>query len=263
MAKLKTKEELLASFKKANKERKATLANRAGFDTPEEYLDHLLQGVKREALTKKKVTIHNVNILDTSASMGQLMASKLANAIKGIKNEQEELSRDQEVEYTHTLVTFHSVCKTEFWKVPFSKIPHKQVTNHWGNTALFDSLYEVLSKLKDENNEDDRVLVKIFTDGGENASILYGARQVQNLIDSCKELGMTITFVGTERDVRYVERILNIDHSNTLVHDNTMRGVAQTFSVNTTSTRSYATKAAAGATKDELLVGFYKQATEL
>lgn len=41
--KLKTKEELLASFKKSNKVRRLVLANRAGLDTPEEYKQHLIK----------------------------------------------------------------------------------------------------------------------------------------------------------------------------------------------------------------------------
>ncbi len=257
-SKLRTKKELLASFIKANKVRRIVLANRAGFDTPEEYREHLEKGVEKDDIAP---VIHNVHILDTSISMGDLKQSKLANAIKGMKGEWAELALDNNITYTNTLVTFHypENIKEEFWKVRFMDIPNNPVTNSWGNTALLDALGHTLIKLKSELNDTDRVLVKIFTDGGENSSRKHSINSINTLINECKDLGMTITFVGTEHDVRNVERLLDVDSTNTLVHNNTMKGVMDSFTMNTMSTKSYASKVARGASKEETLIGFYKQ----
>lgn len=259
MRKLKTKEELLKSFKKANKERRLVIATNAGFNTPEDYQKHLESGIN-----KGKPVIHNIHILDTSASMGRLDGSgthgqKLLNAVKGMKKEWEELSNDSEVSYLNSLVTFHDDSHTEFWGVKFLEIPLEPVTHHWGNTTLYDTLRDVLARVIREDSEEVRTLVKIFTDGMDNRSAWNSKAIAKQLISQCEEKGITITFVGTKYDVSYIKRNLGINESNTLVHDNTEKAVLDSFMFTANATKSYASKVSRGATKEETLVGFYKQ----
>ena len=263
MSKLKTKKQLLAAFKRANKVRRLFIANRAGFDSVEGYLSHLNTGIENDKSEETKKVIHNVHILDTSASMGSLdgkrYGEKLKNAISGIKSEWLELSLDDQVEYKNSLVTFHDKVHTEFWRLGFLDIPSEPVTNHWGSTALYTAVCQTLLKLIKQNTSEERVLVKIFTDGAENCSRGYASEDCSRLINQAKRLGITITFVGTSRDVQHTQYKLGVDGSNTLVHDNTAKGVLDTFFASTQSTRGYATKVAAGATKEETLKGFFKQ----
>ena len=62
--KLKTKQQLLESFVKANKVRKIILANRAGFDTPEDYKEHLIAQVKLEVKLDTVAKCENILVVN-------------------------------------------------------------------------------------------------------------------------------------------------------------------------------------------------------
>ena len=53
---------------------------------------------------------------------------------------------------------------------------------------------------------------------------------------------------------------LNIDKSNTLVHDNTGEGVKKAFDTTLKATRTYSKKVTKG---EDVLTGFYKEEAEL
>lgn len=263
MKKIKTKEEILADFKKANKDRKAVLANRAGFDTPEEYKEHLISQIKKDLKKPKQevkdelIKIHNVHLLDCSASMtwgsGQ---TKFQSAKLGIQTETLTLQKETNVNYVQTLITFSSYGK---YKVEYLKKPIVDVVFpeniYVGNTALYEAIVRTLDYLISEHKSGDKVVLKIFTDGEDNNSYRY-KEQAKKLINQAKELGITVTFVGTEQDVKRVVRDLGVDETNTLSHDNTSEAVLDSFNTTAMATKTYATRAIKG---EDTLTGFYKQ----
>lgn len=259
MKKLKTKQQLLADFKKANKTRRAVLANRAGFDSPEEYKEHLIAQVEKEKQTETVkeetlLTIHNVHLLDASYSM---LGNKFDNAKLGINKEVEELKKHTSINYLQTLVSFSSrgSYKVESGREELKdfKFPHKI---YHGNTALYQAIVLLLSDLLKNTNSDEKVLVKIFTDGQDNDSYRHEIDEAKLLIDRAKEKGITVTFVGTDYDVKRIVREIKIDESNTLVHNNTAKAVLDSFATTATATKTYAARAMAG---EDVLTGFYKQ----
>jgi len=89
MAKIKTKSELLKAYMKANKDRREIIANRAGFNSGDEYKSHLKAQIEKETtenieVVSENVVVHNVHILDASYSME---GSRMRSALQSIKSE--------------------------------------------------------------------------------------------------------------------------------------------------------------------------------
>lgn len=254
----KTKEEILVTYKRANKEYRAKMMAREGYKDEVSFLKYL-QGTKKvttKKISKVKPLIHNVYILDASGSM---MGEKFDNALKGINSEIKELSKDIKTDYLQTIVDF---AESYDIQTPFFKFPLNGIKNYTsetrGSTALNQAIGQTLDKILKDQESNEKVLVKIFTDGGENAS--QGEYKNNSIlsqkIKQCEAVGFTITFVGTEYDVNKVISNLHIYASNTLVHDNTVLGVATAFKTSTRSTINYASKVSAG---EDVLTGFYKE----
>lgn len=265
MKKLKTKEQLLADFKKANKVRRITLANRAGFDTPDEYKEHLIFQIEKEDkdIKKEQLTVHNVHILDCSASMTWYSGTshtKFQTAKQGITKEVNSLSGSKDINYLQTLVTFSSSdqYKIECFKQKIGDFIFPTRVCHYG-TALYDAIERTLSKVIKEREPNEKTIIKIFTDG-DNNEMYNKFNPAKELIKQCESLDITVTFVGTEQDVKNIISHLKIDESNTLSHDNTSESIEKVFDSSIQATRSYSTKALAG---EDTLVGFYKQSGTL
>lgn len=256
---MKSKQELLASFMKSNKARREIIAKKAGYPSAEAYKAYLSD--KTEPGTKVgKETVHIVNILDASSSM---IGGKFNGALKGINQEISKLKEDNNVNYVYTLIKFSSndLIKTFYDKAPLEQVSEVS-TSAWGNTALYQVIGETLTKLKIKSGEE-RVLVSIFTDGEENNSKgeFRDPKTVQNLIKECEALGFTITFIGTDRDIKDIIKNLSIDSSNTLSHSNTAESISKSFGTKITATMTYSSNVSRGATKGELLTGFYSKQT--
>lgn len=252
----KTKEQLLLDYKKSNKERRLNILVKAGFTTEAEYITYLMQPGEAtpEPVSGDKPTIHNVYIIDRSGSMA---GAKLSNAIAGVNLEVSKLKEDNEANYTQTIVDFGDDVKTVIYKVPIADCG-RYFTHTNGMTALYQAIGETLSKLRSDNKEGEKVLVKIFTDGGENSSrgTFAHAKDVAELIKQCESEGFTVTFVGTSFDVDSVIDKLKIDASNTLVHDNTAESVQRSFLVSTSATMDYVSNVRA---RKSVTKGFYKK----
>lgn len=178
-----------------------------------------------EDKVKNKPTVHNVLILDGSGSMGDSINSKWTKAIDLANSEIISLRSNEDINYTFTIVVFSG----------FRDINFKHFVNHKpkfisgnrvaGMTALNDAIGKTLNKIHSFKNEDEKVLVKIITDGEENNSKEYSSQQIGRLIKGLQKTGnYTITFVGTYTDVLTAQSLYNIHETNTLVHDNTEEG---------------------------------------
>lgn len=249
----KTNFEKLTSLKKANKTVRERMAGNAGFKTYAAYRIYLENGEKED-----KPTIHIVNILDVSGSME---GDKFNNALTGIFKETKEFKNSDEINYLTTLYTFswYSEILEHFFKKPVGIISLKPILRCSGMTALYDAIGKVLIKTKNLHSVNEKVLVNIFTDGEENNSKIWNAPKVKNLIKECKELGFTITFVGTGYDVNRMKKVLDIDDSNTLVHDNTGESVEKAFKTRSAATKNFSEKVLKG---EDTLLGFYKSTNE-
>jgi len=250
-------ENLLKKFKNARPARRITLAQENGFETIEAYRDYLESKLiskvdfeeKKPAIETK---IHYVDILDMSGSMS---GAKIASANDGIRKLCAQVNADPNAEF-YSLFTFGS--KREQFEKSFQvakEAKHTDCRAIGYATALYYTLVKVLTKLDVECSKTSKVLINIYTDGGDNESSLENRRNAASLIKKLQNENFTITFVGTAQDVDRVKSVLSIDDSNTLVYDGTGQGLANTMAVTLSARAKYSKKVALG---EDVSKGFYK-----
>lgn len=197
-----------------------------------------------------KPTIHNVNLLDRSGSMAE--NNKYTISVLGINEEASLLKKDNKANYLQTVIEFDSEAGRARFNQEIVTIPIKDAKSFVGNgpqgfTPLYEAVGYTIKKLLSLKKSEDRVLLKIFTDGGENDSngefgnSPSGRKNLYDLIQKVtKEDKFTITFIGTREDTESVIQNLGIERGNTYVHDNTARGVKMSSSARAGATMSYA-----------------------
>lgn len=268
MDKHKSFSELRKDFLRNNKERRKKIAAKEGFDSPELYLQYLENMQKSEIgnfrekakkatkslkETTKKPIVHLVDILDASGSMAP---SKIKHALLGINKALTELSED--IDYTYTFVRFSNYRDIQIQYFMENKIPKNIYSIVGGYTALYDAVGKTLEKLKKSVKSGEKVLVNIYTDGGENDSRDYTSTEVRNLINDMKEY-CTTTFIGTAVDVKDVTKNLDIDVSNTLSYNGTAEGLMDSMTINSLSRQTYYKSVSKG---EDVSKNFYKKLKE-
>lgn len=276
----KTNEEMLKTIKQYNKTTREIKAKKEGFATSIIMISYLQgfisSGLGKETyfpLTGKVVqdntpqspgpgktkkaskvipVIHVIDILDASGSMA---GSKYNAAVKGINMGVTLLKKDTaEVSYTYTLCDFSSDVIFRHITQPLSKVGNFR-GNTRGATALYDAIGDSINAIRHILKGDYKVLVNIYTDGQENSSRRFNAKQISSLIEDLSKVGWTFTFIGQQDDVDYAQKNLKFDKSNTLVHDNTGAGLEKAFVTNSVARSAYSSKVSAG---EDVSKGFYK-----
>lgn len=256
----------LKVFKKNNKERREVLAKKAGYNSAADYMNFLQTGEQKTApkkQSKKKTipTIHIVDVCDASASMD---GAKMNSLNKGVKQQLEELQKVNDVNYTYTLLEFSGKNQMRFIHkvVPIKDVRHKNVVaQDW--TALYAAIGLALDTLSSIKKKDEKVLVKIYTDGGENDSMgtKYGdSKTVAQRIKDAENEGFTVTFVGTDKDVKTVINKIKIDASNTLAYDGSAAGLQNSMKRSVDATMTFSKNVLE---KKVVTTGFYKQTGKL
>ena len=200
------------------------------------------------SVPNKNIKIHKVVILDCSGSM---QGEKYNAAETGIKLDYQECKNDFA---DYLLVEFSNARRETLYK-----FDSELKFNPWfGGTALYNTIVNVFDNLLKTTPKEDKVLVQIFTDGQDSYQSRSERENAKKLIEEFNAKGWTVTFVGTEYDVQYIQTNLSIDSTNTLVHDNTGSGVAQSFEVYRGATRSFTKNVAKG---EDVTRGFFKNTT--
>lgn len=254
---MKTPLERLKAFIKANKVRRERIAQINGFTSGAEYKAHLEQLIAGEP--DDKIVVHNVHILDRSGSMGRRSSahSKLTNALIGINDEISELKQDNSVDYLQSFVLFDDRIIVDSFRQPVKDM-NPVNASHGGMTALYQAIGETLEMIIANKDDDEKTIVKVFTDGNENASRgkFSNSAELSAFIKTAEDHDVTVSFVGTVADTERVIRMLGIDESNTLVHNNTAEDVKRVFKTTASATKTYVARSLAG---EDTLTGFYKQ----
>lgn len=263
-----SKNQALSDFKKNNKQRRELIAKKKGYASAEEYMNTLIGAVVEVKQTKKKkkpakvnenLIIHVVDILDASGSMS---GSKFSNATEGIRKGIDELLSETETNYTHSFIDFSGRFDivNRWWKTH----PRHVGTLPWttrGSTALNQAVGQTLETLIRESGDGQKVLVNIYTDGGENDSKAeWTYQRVQSLIKEAEGKGITVTFVGLKNDVQTAINMYHVHESNTMTYDGSGAGLAVTMAATVNLRKKYATKAKRG---EDVSRGFYKKVGKL
>lgn len=261
---IKLYEKLLKTYKGAKKERKEIIAKEAGYENSGDYkkfLEDTIENYKILDISEERVekpTIHIVDILDRSGSMSYM---KIDNAVLGINSEIERLKSDNSINYTYSLCGFSDWNKInmEYLLIDINTLNRSILNTTYSSTALYDAIGQTLNKIRNGVNQSDKVLVNIYTDGGENDSKEYKQDTVNNLIKELQEKNFTITFIGTDHDVENIINRINIDRSNTLKYDGSAQGLAHSMTFTSVARSIYSSKVISG---EDVSKGFYKEITE-
>jgi hypothetical protein len=256
----KTRTELIEAFKKANKQRRQKIVEKNGFKTPEEYMTSLLtlnkppQTPKKAKVSKMKGTFYVIDILDATGSMS---GGKYNNSKEGIVAGIKDLSPRKDVKYS--LIEFIELRKA-LNKPLTDVIPSDVKTSgilfygaHGGDTPLYKTVYEVIKGIN--VSKDDKVLVNVYTDGGNNTAYEY-TEMAAKLLNDVQKDNFTVTFVATPEDLARIKRDINIDDSNTLATANTAEGFKMSMGQTRSARTMYFASAEAGT---DVLKGFYKK----
>jgi len=234
-------------YKSLPKNVRESIAKNAGYKTIAGYMSALRSKGDGVETNKKKVkvgTIYNVHILDASGSM---TGPKFSNAVRGIENDLETVRNNPEgVNFKNVVVSFSGYRYIDkFEAVSMDENPSLP-TRTRGVTALHDAVGKTLTELLVHLREGDKAIVTIFTDGGENDSREWGADGIRGLIKEAEDHGVTVTFMGTEWDVRNTKSLYRLREGNTLVHDNTPQGISKSYLNRSASVSRYTSAAASG-----------------
>lgn len=251
-------ENLLKSLKSANKDRKLKLANSNGYETVEEYKTFLESNIittvefEEEVIEKEITIIPTIHIVDIIDCSGSMRGDKINNAVKGINDGITKLREEEGVNYTYTICDFSEWRDINFKYVqePLSNISNIKF-NSRGTTALYDAIGKSLTKLKAVT---DKVLVNIYTDGEENDSKEFKFDNISALIEELKS-NFTVTFIGTDRDVKFMIKKMKLDETNTLKYDGSAKGLAETMTMNSVARSAYTSSVIKG---EDVSTGFYK-----
>ena len=256
----------LENFKKSNKVRRESVAKKAGMSV-EDYIKTLtIEKVceTKKTLTKKdkvvstKKVIHNVVLLDSSGSM---RGAKYENAILGIKEELRTITSTKDTTIYHYLYDFLDRDRslndkyTNKESVDIDVIPFKA---NGDETPLYKSIVNLLTILH-TIPKNEKILVKIYTDGDNNCEYEY-LKRCSDLIKRCNNENFTVTFVATRFDLNKIIKNLYLDDSNTLAVDNTGDGFKKAFDKSLIATIDYVTKVEKN---EDVSSGFYKSVGKL
>lgn len=136
-----------------------------------------------------KHAVHNLIILDESGSMSSIKNETLSGfneivqTIKGVEHQ------FPEQEHFISLVSFNGLGrKIHLWKEPVAKLEQLNTEgyNPDASTPLYDAMGISMGKLSAEINgqKDYNVLVTIFTDGEENASVEYSGALIKKMVEA-------------------------------------------------------------------------------
>lgn len=195
-----------------------------------------IQNKTENAQASQKAKIYNLIIVDESGSMSGLEEVTLSGINETIQTIQAAQKKYNEVqEHFITLVTFDSGEDRPNVRTIMDTLPAETVTpfsayEPCGCTPLYDavgsSLTQLHAKIKDDENATG--VVTILTDGMENSSREWSARNLKKLIEDLKETGWTFSYMGSAHDVKSVTDLLSID--NTLEFGHEERGARTTWS---------------------------------
>ena len=218
----------LKALKRSNRQAREVRATKRGFKSSVDYmkaLQDLVDGkvvydnttgsipTKKKNTSKsssKKPTIIIIDVLDRSGSMGSLASSnsKITNAVRGINSGVEKLKEDESilgVEYKHVFIYFDTeICVSNLESI--KNVGYLSVDGR-GGTALNDAIMSAISMAMKHKKDEDKVLINIYTDGGENASKEFTYADVKKEISLVEKLGVTVTFIGTKYDTNYAINI--------------------------------------------------------
>ena len=166
----------------------------------------------------KKITVHNLMILDESGSMQAIYNAALTGANETIQTIRSAEREHPDQEHRFTFVTFNGINpegKTVFNDVLIGEVRDLTTEDYRPNacTPLYDAMGNAITTLEKKVKEGESVLVTVITDGYENASREYSGAAVKAMVDRLREKGWTFAYIGANQNSVEVAKGLGIKNS--------------------------------------------------
>lgn len=204
----------------------------------------LFEFTDKNPRAESETRIYNLIILDESGSMMGIRNQALTGVnetIQGIRNAQQENADDHQ---TLCFVTFDQDDKRPDVRVIIDNERIENVEdvkpeqyNPGGCTPLFDAMGLSITALQKQVKDGDHVLVTVVTDGYENASHIYTAAMIKELVESLSHKGWVFTYIGANQDSERTARGLGI--SSTMDFEASEMGSAMMWDKMRSSNREY------------------------
>lgn len=195
--------------------------------------------------------IYYLLILDKSGSMSSVK-ELTKTAMRSYLDEIKKSTKENNLEGYASILAFDSGSKNPFEyyyktiscnEVDYSLVEKYQPS---GGTQILDAIargvLDLQTSLGDElGNEDVRVLVSIYSDGGENSSKLFSSFQIKNMIETLSDNKWTFTFqcAGAEEQIKAFARSISIADGNVQVYQATKEGYQSSYASLTSSLQVY------------------------
>jgi len=136
-----------------------------------------------------------VLLIDESGSMSSLETDVIKTINEFIDNQKKELILE-DVKVTIATFNIHRkfLCKNE----PLSTVKEFSSFIPRGPTALYDAICRTIRDVKKYDYS--KVIFCIFTDGVENASIVFTKADIQSIINDCKDENWNFIYICTSID---------------------------------------------------------------
>jgi hypothetical protein len=179
---------------------------------------------KKPSTKTKSETTHILAVLDRSGSM----SSVVNDAIGGYNTfigEQKKLKDKATLSGTLFDDRFEGLNGGQVLSINDVPELNRNTFVPRGSTALYDAIGKTINAYKtDAANKADKVLVIVITDGHENASKEYSARDISDLITHQKKQNWQFVFLCSTEDAITVGASLGVSGGNTLKFTNTGAG---------------------------------------
>lgn len=179
-------------------------------------------------------------IIDKSGSMNSIKSDAIGGFNEFLR-EQKEVEDDTKI----TLNLFDSGFKNLYKSLPIKESENLTDENYIPSsmTALYDAIGLSIDEAKErfKDNQPDRVLVVILTDGEENRSIEYDQKRIFDMIDEQSKNNWEFIFLAANQDAMKTASKLNIKSGNSMNFMSDSKGTRGVYSQMSNSVKSYRT----------------------
>lgn len=167
---------------------------------------------RRKKVARSRTRVYVVQ--DKSGSMGV----RRAETISGFNEYVDELRNNAEGEVLLSLVQFDTAIDTPYTSKPLAEVPTMTEVDFipGGMTALRDGVGRAIADASRQVQPDDKVLVIIMTDGGENSSREYTHEAILDQIKAHREKGWEFVFLGAGEEAWNAGKMLGIADSHVI-----------------------------------------------
>lgn len=165
-----------------------------------------------------KHLVHNLIILDESGSMESIKKPTIQSFNEIIQTAKAMEAQFPEQEHRVSFITFNGAGrKVHLWSQPVAEATLIDENKYQpdASTPLYDAMGFAVSKLHTELSDvkEYNVLVTIFTDGEENASVEWKRTDIKKLVEKLQQKGWTFTYIGTDHDVQTAATHISITNT--------------------------------------------------